>query len=447
MAKFRLAYDYSRNPGQTDFHTDLVSELLFYLGGYGSGKSYGLVMKGCQLSYINQHMRGGCAVPSYPEYKRDLQPAFEEILEANGVPIVGPANRGIKHAAVYHGTEKWWRFPWSRGKLHVVSAEKRIKGPNWAYGLMNEFTLMQLQALLDVMGRVRLQGAICAQIAGSGTPEGDDHWSYEKLVENPLPNMRVIYGRTKDNEHNLRAGYITMLQNAYDKAMQAAYLEGQFCNMLGSRFYYMHSPQKCKDSTIVWDKTREVHVSIDYNVSPMCVTLWHVMPVLDVGGRPVMDLATRQPMQALEGFGQIEIEDNADAEKLADALYAYGLEPDITYLYPDPAGKARSTKGPPENEQLKARGWRNIRVRLAAPRFRARQLRGNAMLDRGLVRYHSDCTGIDKDFRSVKRDPITGEKDKTNPKLTHYSDGFDYMADILFPSLGVKPQSGSIKYR
>lgn len=445
---FKLAYDYSENPAQQEFHTDNLSKILMLLGGYGSGKSYALVMKNAALSYLNQHLRGGCVVPSFPEYKKDLLPAFEDILEQNGIQIVGPSQRGFKNAAMYHGTEKWWRFPWSRGKLYVVSAEKRIKGPNWAFATLNEFTLMEKQALLDTLGRVRLKGAPCPQIAGSGTPEGDDHWSFDALVEKPIPGSKIIYARTVYNMKNLAGDYIGILQGAYDKAMQAAYLEGQFVNMLGNRFYYCHSPAMCRDNTIEWKKDEEVHVSLDYNVSPMCATLWQLDVMLDGYGRPIIDRVTREPIRILKGFAQIEIEDNADAEKLADALYAFGLEPDLTLIYPDPAGNSRGTKGPPENQQLKARGWHRIRTRLAAPRFRARQLRANAMLERGMIKYHPDhCQGIDKDFRSVKRDPVTGEKDKDNPKLTHYSDGFDYMIDILFPLYGSKPEAGSIKYR
>ena len=57
------------------------------------------------------------------------------------------------------------------------------------------------------------------------------------------------------------------------------------------------------------------------------------------------------------------------------------------------------------------------------------------------------CTGIKRDWESVEQDPATYEKLKDNPKLTHYSDGFDYLADIEFPLVGSKPDSGSVKIR
>jgi hypothetical protein len=38
-----------------------------------------------------------------------------------------------------------------------------------------------------------------------------------------------------------------------------------------------------------------------------------------------------------------------------------------------------------------------------------------------------------KDFMAVEIDPVTLEKIKKNPKLTHLSDGVDYMVDIFAP--------------
>lgn len=434
----KIKLQYKPNEPQKDFRNDVTTKFLHLSGGYGVGKSYALVMKAAHLGYLNLDIPGGCVVPSFADYKKDLLPAFEEIMDENRVNFR------------YHGGEHWYKFPWSRGKLYVVTAEKRIKGPNWGWAIVNEVTLLEKIRFQDTMARVRIKNTPYPQIASSGTPEGDDHWLYEMFVEKPLNSSRIIYGHTKQNAVNLGNDYIDTLTNAYDKTMQAAYLAGQFVNMTNQRFYYCHDTLRCHDRSIVQNKALQTHASIDYNVSPLCVTLWHIVPVLNAAGQTVVDRFRRAPMMRLRGYGQIQIDDNADAQKLADAMYYYGLHPDDTILYPDPAGSSRSTKGAPETEQLRLRGWHQIKVRLAAPRFRKRQLLANALMENGLITYNPDtCPGIDKDFRSVKRES-DGSKVKDNPALTHYSDGFDYMIELLdeFKGFGERPaHSQSLKYR
>jgi len=83
-----------------------------------------------------------------------------------------------------------------------------------------------------------------------------------------------------------------------------------------------------------------------------------------------------------------------------------------------------------------------------APDFRKRQLNVNNLLDKGLVKVNpKTCPGIKRDFEGVEQDVATLGKIKKNPKLTHFSDGADYMLDILFPMSGHKPQSRVIKFR
>jgi hypothetical protein len=52
-----------------------------------------------------------------------------------------------------------------------------------------------------------------------------------------------------------------------------------------------------------------------------------------------------------------------------------------------------------------------------------------------------------KDLQAVEQDPVTLEKSKKNPKLTHASDGLDYGCDILFEFSGKKPKSEVVRFR
>lgn len=430
--KIKIKYD--RNPHQAEFHADTTSKILHLSAGMGSGKTHAICMKSFQLSWINRGLPGGLVVPSIAEFKKDVQPLMEEILDDN------------KISYKFHKSNNWYQFPWSKGRLYIATAEKKIRGPNWAYALINEATLINQDRFRDVLGRVRIKEAKCGQIAMSGTPEGTHHWLYEMFIEKPMVNSRIIYGRTRDNAQNLAADYVDTMMAGFDKAMQQAYIEGLFVNMQGNRFYYAFDAKNLNEA-IEYNPSLEVHVSLDYNVSPMCATLWHIVNIKDAMGYNVYQL-NGQPLRKAIAFDTIEIEDNATTDQMCDKFYEYGLNPESTWIYPDPAGNARSTKGSPDNEILKQRGFKNIRSKSIAPQFRKRQLAVNNMFDKGLIEMHPiRCKGLKRDCEAVEQDQLTYEKIKSNPKLTHYSDGMDYFIDIMFPLSGIKPSQGSVKFR
>jgi hypothetical protein len=426
---------YKRNPHQAEFHEDVTSKFLHLSSGFGGGKSFAVVQKTFQLSYLNKNIPGGIVVPSIADFKKDLLPLFEEILETNRIRYR------------YHATDKWFKFPWSSAKAHVATAEKKIRGPNWGWCTINELTLIAHERYKEAIGRVRIKKATHPQIASSGTPEGTAHWAYETFVDQPIKNSRIIYGDTRNNLLNLNDDYVDALESSYDEIMLDAYLKGLFVNMTGKRFYYAYDPAKNDNKSIEQIPGEEVHVSLDYNVSPMVATLWNIFPVRTKNGTPLIH-PNGQPLLKCQAFDSIVIEDGADTAKMCKAFDAYGLDPSTTTIYPDPAGRNRSTQGPPDNTILKNHGWHKIRVRLSAPQFRKRQLNVCNLLAKVLIQIHPvKCRPLKRDFEAVEQDKVTYDKIKDNPKLTHASDGADYMFDILFPLSGKKPESRTTKIR
>jgi hypothetical protein len=385
---------------------------------HNSGKSYALCHKILKLSMINKDIPGGFMSPTLKEFKRDCLPIFEEILDTAGVKF---------H---YNKTDLYFQFPWTKGKLYVVSGETKIRGPNWGYAGVNELTLIDLVRYKEIIGRVRVRNAKCPQICSVGTPEGYTNEYYEYMIEKPRHKFRIIYGSTKDNEQNLGEDYIESLRSSYDTAMQQAYIEGLWINMSGNRFYYSYDPKRNDDPTIEEIDWQQVHVGLDFNVSPMAATVW----------------------QFREGklfcFDEITLYD-ADTKKMCDALKSRGYTPDRTILYPDPSGKARSTKGDPDIKILEDYGgFTEIRFRTKAPGFRMRQLNTNNLFEKGLIKIHPDkAPRLRKDFMAVEQDKVSLEKIKDNLEYTHHSDGFDYLCDILFPFSGKKPTVHSVTVR
>lgn len=403
---------YNKNKHQKEFHADIKSKRLHLSSGFGGGKTYALIMKMFQLSKLNKNIAGGFMCPTYTEFTKDVKPLVEEICELQKIPFQ------------YHGQEHYYKFPWSNGKIYVVGATNKIRGPNWGFALINELTLCPLVRYKEVLGRVRVKRARYPQVASVGTPEGMASEYYDYMIESPRENFRIIYGDTRDNLQNLTKDYVDNLSADYDTVMQDAYIRGLWVNMTGNRFYYAYDPDRNDDLSIEQNPYAAIHIALDFNVENMTATLWNY------------------DGKYLKAFGEIVIPDNADTNKMCDAFRAREIHPDDCIIYPDPAGNARTTKGLPDNTILRNNGYRNIRVKSKAPGMRQRQLHMNNLLDKGIIKINPKaCPTLKKDFLAVEQDVAKLDKIKENSKLTHASDGVDYMTDILIPFRGSTQRS------
>jgi len=405
-----VKWDYIKNPHQQEFHDNVISRRLHLSSGFGAGKTYALCMKTFQLSWLNRDIPGGLVSESYAEFKKDWLPLFEEILDAHEI------NFTYKQNGKYG---PHFKFPWTDATIFITTAEKKIRGPNWGWCCINELTLMPLVRYKEAMSRVRIKKAPFPQIASSGTPEGFASEYYEYLIEKPPRNTKVIYGDSRDNQMNLSADYLDDLEEAYDSIMQDAYIRGLWVNMTGNRFYYAYDAKR-NNAVHKTDKYDWFHVGLDFNVDPMAASIWQWR-----GG-------------ILKGIDEICIpggQKGADTRMMGKALLARGYGPHNTRLYPDPSGNSRSTKGDPDIYILREEfGFTEICVRKRAPGFRQRQLHMNNLIDKRIIQPNGETQPKTcKDLLSVEQNIITLEKIKTNPKLTHFSDGLDYLCDILIP--------------
>lgn len=396
---------------------DDKTKFLHLSAGYGFGKTRTLCFKLLDLSAKNKNLDGGLVVPSYTDFTRDVKVAFEDLFDE------------FKINAKYHGSEHKYSFPWTKGNLYVATAEKKIRGPNWAYAGINELTLIKLSSYREVIGRVRIKDAPNPQIASSGTPEGIASEYYEIFVEKQWENSRVLYGDTRDNAHNLSSSYIQSLYDSYPKQLLDAYMRGLWVNLQGNRFYFAYDSKK-NETNQERDDSMPYHIAIDFNIDPLTASIWQ-----SFGNKLIA--VDEIKLEGGEGY---------NTENLVTAMKSRGYTPNNSYLYPDPAGNARSTKGLPDNEVLKRAGYQ-VRVKTVAPRFRERQINANNLFEKGILMVNPRLTGLKKDFLAVEVDPVTLEKVKKNPKLTHFSDGFDYMLDILMPFRGHGSQTEVRKFR
>jgi hypothetical protein len=410
---------YTPNKPQKEYDIDLSTFLLLYAGGYGSGKSFALVMKHFKLHALNRPYPTGIFVPSVPEYKRDLLPMIHEILFQNNITNYG-----------YHQTDKIWKFPWSSAPCHVITCEKRIKGPNLACASVNEPGLISEERVQEIIARVRVKKAPNPQINFAGTWEGTSNWMYEWFVENiEKPNRKVIQASTVLNQHNLREGYIDDLYANYDEQLAKAYVDGLPVNLNSKMFYYAFSREKNCDETLRRIPELKVYIGMDFNVDFMTATLWHLFD------------------DAAHAFDEIVLPKNQNTQKLCDAIISRGFKPSDCIVFPDTSGKARHSSSLNDMTDIKILKNNNFTVKFKAraPGFRARQMTVNNMLDKSKIKVNpKKCRTLLRDLQDVQQDAADYSKIKDNIKLTHASDGMDYMIDLQFPISGKKPiTSGS----
>lgn len=389
---------------QHDFIDDDYSRFLHLSAGYGFGKTTALCYKLLLLSMANRPYAGGLVCPSFPDFKRDVLPVLEDILAKHSIPYM------------YHGTDHWFRFPWSKGRVYVATGEKKLRGPNWAFACVNELTLLPIERYREVIGRVRVKGASVPQIASSGTPEGLTSEYYQIFVEAPWKGSRCLYGDTRENAHNLDPNYIQNLFNTYPKQLIDAYLKGLWVNLQGNRFYFSYDP-KTNDKQTKAELHAPYICAMDMNVDPFCVSIWQRKGNKFIGIDEIV-------LEGGEGY---------KVENMIAAMEARGYTPENTTICPDPSAKNRNVTGKTVAQILKDHGF-SVHMKPAAPRFRERQINMNNHFEKGLIEINPlTQPKTKKDFLAVEIDPITFEKKKDNPSMTHLSDGVDYMVDVYAP--------------
>lgn len=399
--------DYEPLPYQDLFHQSQKPKV-YLSAGYGAGKTYSLCMHLFQLMSLNRGLSGGILAPTLKMFKRDILPTLLEICLENS----------IKYE--FNKTDQTFYFPHTRSTVYVFHSEddgQSIRGPNLAFMLMNEVTLISKPAFDAAMARVRLKDAGLLQVAMSGTPEGFN-WTYEYFIENPRDDTDVIFGDMRLNTH-ISEGYSKMLIDSYDRVLVEQYVEGKFVNLVGNRACYAFDRKKHVDPTIEKLEHHTVWVSIDFNVDPMSATLWNRLGP--------------HHKQTLYAFNEICLP-NSNTFQLTRSLQELLSPEDHVVLFPDPAGKARHTNAHLSDiDILKQAGFQDIRFKSHIPSVRDCLNSVNKAFDQNLIKISPKCKNLIADLEQCTLKSGTNEIDKSNPKRSHWLDGFKNMMDYEFP--------------
>lgn len=415
----KIKIEYDRLPYQDEFHE--ATEFYDVLSaGMGAGKTYSLVMKGLRLATRNQNLPAGILAPDLKMFRRDVLPTFEEIGQRHEFDVKFRRS----------DSELW--LPATGTKFMIFHSEdegRSIRGPNLAFGLVNEVTLCDKPSFDAFAARIRMKQAPFPQIAMSGTPEGFN-WFYRDFIEKPRPDARIVYGDMTQNPH-LPDTYKQRLMEQFDPEAREAYVKGKFVNMKGKAVVHSFNRHKHGRKGIEVDRRWPIWIAVDFNVDPMSASIWQPRP-------------NENNKMCLHGVGEFKIRD-ASTDTLCNALLNWLTEHSTTRhgqvrpladvaIFPDPAGASRSTKGFSDISIIRDAGFNDIRYKKSIQSVRdcinalnAKFHRNEIFLD--LEKMPETVADLEQ---CIWREG-TFEIDKRDQKRTHWLDGLKNMVDFEFP--------------
>lgn len=259
----------AETPQETFFDDDTPNAKLLFAGGYGAGKTMTMVAKALKLSAMNAPLPGLVTVPNFGHVLDTLIPTLEECDPDTGDPwFLEPAE--------YHYHQTNHILTWiGGGPIHFFSGEepKSIKGPNMAWGGVDEPGIQPYEAWRNTVNRVRNPRAVLRQVFGSGTPEGLG-WLMDKFGEEHNALYRVYTMDTRQNSELLRhfPEYVQQVRENATDAEIASYLGGKFANLTGALAYpafdrVTHWDPQVPDA----DPGLPLRLTFDFNVDPMAL--------------------------------------------------------------------------------------------------------------------------------------------------------------------------------
>lgn len=245
--------------GQADFVLDMTSPFKVLVGGFGSGKTTGLVAAALVVGGINAPLPFLFVEPTFALIDDVALPAFQTILERAGIPYIwrSTKKRLVVGAGMPGAFEVWMR-----------SGDKpeKIVGFEAGAGAIDEPGLQKSGIFKRVVQRCRHPQAKISQVMLGGTPESLN-WFYNVAERRPPRGMRLYRARTVDNPFQTEQ-YIENLRATLSEQEIEAYMNGQFVNLTAGRVYRAFSAST-HDAGPIDVREGEIVIGCDFNVAKM----------------------------------------------------------------------------------------------------------------------------------------------------------------------------------
>lgn len=378
------------------------------VAGFGSGKTHAAVVRTLtkKLQYPRQNV--AYYLPTYDLVRRIGFPRFSEQLEELGVRF--KTNKADNVIDVQDAGTIIFR---------TLDTPERIIGYEVADSLVDELDTLKEDQAREAWNKVisrnrqkKPDGSVNS-VGVATTPEGF-RFVYDRWKRSPAPGYRIIKASTMSNAANLPAGYIDSLRASYPLNLLAAYLDGEFVNLVAGSVYPEFDRTK-NASTETIKPGEALHIGMDFNVGKMSAVV-HVLR----GDEP----------HAVKEYTKV-----LDTPAMC-ALLKREHPGHAIMVYPDASGQARKSNNASESDHaiLRAAGF-SVRVNATNPRVKDRVLSVNAMVHKeGARRYRVNPETCPELVESLEKQAYdkNGEPDKAGG-LDHVIDAAGYFIVYRYP--------------
>jgi hypothetical protein len=378
------------------------------VAGFGSGKTHAAVARGIakKLQYPRQNI--AYYLPTYDLVTTIGVPRFYEVLETLGLPFKPNKNDKMIHVE-------------NAGSIifRTMDNPERIIGYEVADSLVDELDTLPEDKAREAWNKIisrnrqkKPDGSLNT-VGVATTPEGF-RFVYDRWQRNPAPGYRIIKASTMSNARNLPAGYIESLRASYPSNLLAAYLDGEFVNLVAGSVYPEFDRRENATAETV-QPGEALHVGMDFNVGRMSAVI-HILR----GDNP---------------HAVVEYTRVLDTPAMA-ALLRARHEGHPIIVYPDASGASRKSNNASESDiaVLRQAGF-SVRVNPANPRVKDRVLAVNAMVHKdGARRYRVNPDTCPELVESLEKQAYDkhGEPDKAGG-LDHVIDAAGYFIAYRYP--------------
>jgi len=231
--KMTTEVEISLNKGAQDGFVRSQSPFPAFMGGQGSGKTAGGVIKCWMYTIDNPGSRGVWTEPVAAMFAESCLPTLRTFFgEYEGSFWQEQGKGGPNHRIEFANGCLWM--------LKAAETPERLVGFEVAWALMNEAGSTehgsQEQAYLNLVGRLRQKGF--RHWLGVATTPSGRNWLFREWVDSPTAKETghtLFHGSTFENKENLPDGYIERMSQAYVEGtpMYRQYVLGEFVQMEG----------------------------------------------------------------------------------------------------------------------------------------------------------------------------------------------------------------------
>lgn len=253
------------NPAQARF-AKLVQEkdYVLFSGGVGSGKTTAGAYEAARLCYLNRGKAGFIVAHDWNTLRTVTLPAFLGFFPPSWIISHNKNLRCIQlrgGRTVYYGS---------------AANPKSLEAKTIAWGWGDEIRYWPREAYEKWIARGR-QRSNTTKFICTSTPAMN--WIYNEFCTGKN-NRGVVYCSTRENAHNLRAGYVDDLAASYSTRVLKSYVEGDFTALAGEVFDLFSRSMHLQDLWI--SPYVPVDVAFDPGKRKASMTFWQHFDWCDV---------------------------------------------------------------------------------------------------------------------------------------------------------------------